>query len=147
MRRQGRRRGEEEKMHGGWNQKVKRRIRKSHTVLWNEAEGVSVNLEGESHHEQTQAKITRREREDQAQMERKADRKAPGEEGEESRSPKKKVIRVESERNAGLCEIIIELEQRNKFSARRDQHPAKPMFWGDKTVAVTKPSVSGSLFR
>ena len=72
-----------------------------------------MNLEGESHHEQTQAKITRREGEDQAPMERKADPKAPGEEGEEIRSPKKKVIRVESERNAGLCEITIELEQRN----------------------------------
>ena len=67
------------------------------TVLWNEAEGVSVNAEGESHHEQTRAKITIREREDQFQMERKADREALGEEGKEIRSPKKKVIRVESQ--------------------------------------------------
>ena len=51
------------------------------TVLWNEAEGVSENLEGRSHHEQTRSKITRRDREDQAKMERKADRNAPGEEG------------------------------------------------------------------
>ena len=57
------------------------------TVLWNEAEGVSVNAEGESHHKQTRAKITRREREDQAKMERQADRKAPGEGGEEIQSP------------------------------------------------------------
>ena len=32
------------------------------TVLWNESEGVSVNPEFESHHEETQAKSTERER-------------------------------------------------------------------------------------
>ena len=47
------------------------------TVLWNEAEGVSVNPEGESHHEQSRAKVTRREREDQAKIGRKVDRNAP----------------------------------------------------------------------
>ena len=47
------------------------------TVWWDEAEGVAVTPEGESLHEQTQVKSTRRERE------------APGEEGEEIKSPKK----------------------------------------------------------
>ena len=60
------------------------------TVLWNEAEGVFVNTEGESH-QQTRVKITRREREDQVKMERKADRYALGD------SQRKNVIRVECE--------------------------------------------------
>ena len=48
------------------------------TVLWKEAEGVSVNPDGERHYEQTRAKNTRKAREDQMKMERKADRYAPG---------------------------------------------------------------------
>ena len=48
-----------------------------------------VDLDGESHSEQVEAKLSRRERE----------REAPSEEGEgeEIKSPKRKVIRVESE--------------------------------------------------
>ena len=76
-----------EKRSGGWNQRVKRRPREV-TVLWNEAQGVSVNLEGERH-EQTQAKSTRRERDDQANMERKEDRNVLGEVGEEIKSSKR----------------------------------------------------------
>ena len=69
--------------------------------LWNEAKGVSVNPEGESHHEQAQATSTRREREDQAKMERKEDRNVSGEERvRRLKSPKRKVIWVESERTA-----------------------------------------------
>ena len=56
-----------------------------------------MNREGESHHEQTHAKSTRREIEDQAKMERKEDRNVPGEEGDEIKNPKRKVIRVEFE--------------------------------------------------
>ena len=56
--------------------------------MWNEAKGVSVNLEGERH-EQTQAKSTRRERDDQANMERKEDRNVLGEVGEEIKSSKR----------------------------------------------------------
>ena len=52
-------------------------------VSWNEAEGVSVNPEGEGRHEQVRAKITRQERENQATMEEKVDGKAPSEEGAE----------------------------------------------------------------
>ena len=47
-------------------------------------EGVAVTPEGKSLHEQTQVKSSRRESE------------APREEGEEVKSPKRKVIRVES---------------------------------------------------
>ena len=72
---------------GGWNRRVKRE-KPEVTVLRNEADGVSVNSEGESHHEQTRATITRRVREDQAKMEREADRNGPDEEGEEIQSPK-----------------------------------------------------------
>ena len=60
------------------------------TVLWNEAEGVS---EGESRHEQIRAKSQEKELE----MERKVGRNAPSEEGAEIQSPKRKVIKVESE--------------------------------------------------
>ena len=67
------------------------------TVLWNGAEGVSGNPEGESRHEQTLAKIPRRERESQAQRKERSIAMAPSEEGEEIQSPKRKVIRVESE--------------------------------------------------
>ena len=67
-------------------------------VLWNEAEGVPANPDGESHHERAQAKSTRRERE------------APGEEGEEIKSPKKKSDSGGIRRHAGLCERIIGLE-------------------------------------
>ena len=74
------------------------------TVLWNEAEGVPVNPEGESHHEQTRAKITKWERVNQAFMERKADRNAPGDESEEVRTPKKESDSGRIGRNAGLCE-------------------------------------------
>ena len=101
----------------------------SHSFVEREAEGVSVNPEGESNHEQTRAKITRREGEDQVKMERKADRNAPGEKGEEIRSPKKKVIRVESEETQDYVRESFELERgwtrRKKFRAKRDQHPAE----------------------
>ena len=48
-------------------------------------EGVSVNPDGEGRHERVQAKSSRTESE------------TPGEEGQEVKSPRRKVIRVESE--------------------------------------------------
>ena len=60
-------------------------------------------------------------------MEEKVNGEASSEEGAES--PKRKVIRVESEENAKLCERSFEFEQgrskKNKFRAKRDQHPHK----------------------
>ena len=81
---------------GGWNRRVEAE-KLEVTILWNEAEGVSVNPEGESRHEQRRAKTTRKERE----MERKDGRNAPGEEGAEIQSPKRRVIRVDSEETQG----------------------------------------------
>ena len=54
-------------------------------VLWNEVEGVPVNPDCESRRERVQAKSSRR------------DSETPGEVGEEVKSPKRKVIWVESE--------------------------------------------------
>ena len=68
---------------GGWNQKRKRKCRKSFFVS-DAVEGTPVDLDGESRHEQVEAKLSRRRRE-------------MLNEGEEIRSPKRKVIRVESE--------------------------------------------------
>ena len=52
-----------------------------------------MNPEGESHHEQTQAKK----------------REAPGEEGEEIKSPKRKVIRVEFEETQDYVKESLDL--------------------------------------
>ena len=54
-------------------------------VCWNEVEGVTVHPDVEGRYERIQAKSSRREIE------------APGEEGEEVKSPRRKVIRVETE--------------------------------------------------
>ena len=54
-------------------------------IVSDAVEGTFVDLDGESCSEQVVAKLSRRERE------------APSEEGEEIKSPKRKVIRVESE--------------------------------------------------
>ena len=62
-------------------------------IVSDAAEGTFVKLDGESRREQVEAKLSRRERE----REREKERKAPNEEGEEMKSPKRKVIRVESE--------------------------------------------------
>ena len=61
-------------------------------VLWNEAEGVPVNPDGEGHHERAQAKSSRRGRE------------APCEEGEEVKKSEKEIESGGIRRNAGLCE-------------------------------------------
>ena len=58
-------------------------------VVSHRVEGVFVDPEGEGRHEKRQAKKSRRESE------------APGEEREEIKSPKRKVIRVESEDTGG----------------------------------------------
>ena len=62
-----------------------------------EVKGFSVNPEGESRHRHLRAKIARKERDNQTRMEKKANGKALWDEGAEVQSPKRKVIRVESE--------------------------------------------------
>ena len=59
------------------------RLRKP-KFFWNRVEGVPGYPDGEGHHEREQVKSSRRESE------------APGEEGDEVKSPKRKVIQVES---------------------------------------------------
>ena len=69
---------------GGWNQKGKRRRQKP-KFLRNGVEGVPGYPDGEGRHEWVHVTSSRMESE------------APGEEGEEVKSPNRKVIRVESE--------------------------------------------------
>ena len=81
---------------------------------------VSVNPEGESHHERIQTKSTRRERE------------APGEEGEETKSPKRKVIRVESEETQDYVRESLDLSREEaeeiSFVTSAISIQQKPMF-------------------
>ena len=93
-------------------------------VLWNEAEGVPANPDGESHHEGAQAKSTIRERE------------APGEEGEEiNNSPKRKVFRMETEETQDFVRESLNLgrdeAQEISFVPSAISTPQKPMFWCD----------------
>ena len=56
-----------------------------------------MNPEGESCHRQARAKMARKERENQTKMGEKVEGMTPGDEIAEVQSPKRKVIRVESE--------------------------------------------------
>ena len=68
-------------------------------------------------------------------MERKADRNAPGEEGEEVRSPKKKVIWVESEETQDYVRESLNLSRNEaeeiSFVPSAISIPERPMFWRD----------------
>ena len=81
-------------------------------VVLHEAEGVSVNLNGEGHHERAQA--------------------SPREKGEEVQSPKKESDSGGIRRNTGLCEKSNGLEsgagRRNRFCANAVSVSPKPMF-------------------
>ena len=98
------------------------------TGLWSEVKGVSVNPEGESGHRHARAKMERKERENETKMEKKVNGKVLWAEGAEVQSPKRKVIRVESEETQDSVRIV-EPEpggsRRTKFRAQRDQHPTK----------------------
>ena len=86
-------------------------------------EGVPVNPDGEGHREQAQAKSSRRERE------------SPGEEGEEVKSPKRKVIRVESEETLDHVKEAMDLSQEGaekvSFVPCAISVPPKPLFRWD----------------
>ena len=90
---------------------------------WDEAEGVAVTPEGESLHEQTQVKSSRRESE------------APREEGEEVKSPKRKVIRVESKETQDYVReswnLSLEEAEEISFVPSAISIPQRPMFCGD----------------
>ena len=92
------------------------------TVLRNEVDGVSVNPEGESHHEQTRtrANITRKEREDQAQN-------AAGEEGRGgSESTEEQLFGWTLRRRRIMC-----------FVPSAISIPRGPMFWCDNRCSDT----------
>ena len=84
-------------------------------------------------------------------MEEKVDGNTLGDESAEVQSPKRKVIRVESEKTQDYVRESFELElggsRRNKFRAKRDQHPTKASCFGVTIAAVTKPSDFDSLLR
>ena len=86
-------------------------------VLWNEVEGVSVNPDGAGDHER---KSSRRESE------------APGEEGEEVKRPKRKVIRVEFEETHDYLREALNLSQEEveeiSFAPSAISVPPKPLF-------------------
>ena len=68
-------------------------------------------------------------------MERKADRNAPGEEGEEVQSTKKKVIREESQETQEYVRESLNLSRDEaeevSFVPSAIRIPQKPMFWCD----------------
>ena len=96
-----------EKRCGGWNWRVKRSIEAK--GLFSEVKVVSVNLEGESRHRHARANMARKERENQTIMENKVNGKAPWDEGAEVHSPKRKVIRVESEATQDFLRESVDL--------------------------------------
>ena len=113
------------------------------TFSWNDAEGFSVNPEGEGRHEQVRANITRKERENQAKTEEKVDGEAPCEECAEIQSPKRKVIRVESEETQDCVREALNLSineaEEISFVPSAISIPQKPMFlcdnqFSDKTL-------------
>ena len=105
------------------------------TVPWNGAEGVSVNPEGESRHEQVRANITSKERDNQTKMEENVEGKAPGEEGAEIQSPKRKAIRVESEETQEYVRESLNLSRDEaeeiSFVPSAISILQRPMFWCD----------------
>ena len=84
-------------------------------------EGVSRYPDGEGHHEREQVKSSRRESE------------APGEEGNEFKSPKRKVIRVESEETHDCVKDANDMNQEeaeevsfvrcDNQCSKKDPHP------------------------
>ena len=123
--------GEKKKTGGGWNQKGGAETPET-IVLWNE-------VEGESHHEQVQAKSFRKGSE------------APGEDDdEEVESPKRKVIRVESEETQDYVREAKDMSREEaeeiRFVPSAISVLQKPLFRCDNRCSE-KPSVSGSLRR
>ena len=107
------------------------------TVSRNGAEGVSVDPEGESRHGQARAKITRMEREHQANMEEKVDGKALGEKGAEIQRLKWEVIRVESEETLDYVRESLNMSrdeaEARSFVSSAISTPERHTFWcGDR---------------
>ena len=111
------------------------------TVLWNEAEGGRADTS--KHHEKGKTRSS--------DSKRRAYRNAPGEEGEEIQSQKKKVIRVESEETQDYVRESLDLSRDEAeeicFVPGAISIPQRPMFWCDNRCSEEKPSVSGGLLR
>ena len=124
----------ENKCVGCGDQRVKRKGPEG-TVLWNRVELVSVNPEGESRHGQVWAKVARKEREHQAKMEEKVGGEAPSDEGAEIQSPKRNVIRVETEETQDYVRESLNLSwvetEEISFLSSAISIPQRPMFWCD----------------
>ena len=118
-------------MRGGWNQKEKRSRWKSDGVS-NRVDGVHVDPNGEGRLEREQVKNSRRQSE------------APGEEGEESESPKRKTIRVESEETQDYVREANDMDQEEaeeiSFVPSAMSVPQKPLFRCDNQCSEKKLS-------
>ena len=94
-----------------------------------------MNPGGESRHRDVRAKVARKEREKQTRMENKVNGKASREEGPEVQSPKRKVIRLESEETQDYARESLNLSQEEaeerSFVPRAFSIPLRPMFWCD----------------
>ena len=98
-------------------------------VPWNEAEGFSVNPEGEGRNGQARAKMARKEREIQTKIEEKVDGKGG------CGVRKEKVFQVESEETQDYVRESLNLRQEDaeepSFVPSAISIPQKPMFWCD----------------
>ena len=92
----------------------------------NTVKGVSVNPDGESRHRHARADMARKERENQTRMEKKA---------KESKSPKRKVFRVESEETKDYVKESLNVSwdeaEEISFVSSAISIPQRPMFWRD----------------
>ena len=93
--------------------------------------GVSVNLEDESCQRHTRRKVARKE----APMENNVNGKALREEDAEFQSPKRKVLRVESEETQDYVRESLNLRLKQaeaiSFGPSALSSPREPMFWCD----------------
>ena len=102
--------------------------------LANEVKGISVNPEGGGRHRRARTKMARMERENQTKSEKEANQNAPQEEGAKVQSPKRKVIRVESETQDYVrdsLDLSQEEAEEISFVPSALSFPRGPMFWCD----------------
>ena len=103
--------------------------------LWCEVKGVSVIPEGESRHRLARAKMARKERYNQTRIEKKANGKAPWDEGAEVQSRKRKVIRVEPKETQDYVRESLNLSRDEaeeiSFVPSALSIPRRPKFWCD----------------
>ena len=102
--------------------------------LASEVTGISVNPEGGDHHRRARTKMARMDRENQTKSEKEANRNAPQEGRAKVQSPKRKVVRVESETQdyvRGSLNLSQEEAEEISFVPSALSVPRGPMFWCD----------------